>query len=87
MTLPDHDYLVCSRVSGDEPVHASVGIGCADCMFPIWVAPSGQKLLAKGHVAICVECGIKRMQADPKPEIVPLSEEQIAELRAEWRRR
>jgi hypothetical protein len=82
------DVHVCSLVSKEIPVSGSVIQHCADCDASIWLAPTGQEMIAHSNATlVCIPCGIERMKADPSPEVALPTEAQLAEIKQEMERR
>ncbi len=51
-----------------EPAPGSRRYHCRDCMREVWIAPSGQAVMAlEGAVPICLEC----LPGDANPEVAP----------------
>jgi hypothetical protein len=79
------DMLVCGPPRGRQVPGTALAL-CADCGKAIAVAPSGQALVSKGAVAVCLACGMDRVEADPDPRLGAISAEQLDELRQVLRR-
>lgn len=80
--------LICSPVAGaGNVIPGSIIARCEECGQEVWLAPSGQRIVAEeAPTLLCIPCGMKAIAADPEPEIVPLNQEQRDEI-AEYRRR
>lgn len=76
------DVLICAPVrTGFPPAGAMVPgsvILTADCGHDVWVAPSGQRMLA-GMKLFCTDCAPALLEADPGP-IMPPNAEQLGEI-------
>lgn len=72
------DFLICGTVNA---IPGSQRRSCRDCSTAVFVAPSGQRTVRDKRLAvICVECGLRRIERDPRPEVAPVEAEQIVEL-------
>lgn len=75
--------IICSPVKGaGYVVPGSIQNICSVCFQEVWVAPSGQKEIARGAKIMCIRCAMPRIQEDPNSKILDLNSEQIAEIRA-----
>lgn len=75
--------LICMRVTHPGyRVQGSLRVQCADCGELVSVSPSGWLVLhdSPGAEIVCVECGLKRMLAEPG-EISPPSPVQLDEIK------
>lgn len=79
--MSDEAVIGCVRVDGNPLVAlGSVKRSCADCGAAVWVAPTGVEIIkSKGAVPVCVPCIRRRIEADGKPELQPISRAQVAE--------
>lgn len=79
------DTLICAPVydfARDKRAQGSIVESCAECERQVWIAPSGQAMIAeKGLRVLCIPCGFEAIKADPEPTIAPVSERQEAEIR------
>jgi hypothetical protein len=79
------DSLICAPVldpARDRRAVGSIVESCAKCERQVWVAPTGQAMIAeKGLRVLCIPCGFIAYRADPERKIAPVSEEQKAEIR------
>lgn len=79
------DTLICAPVidpGRDRRAKGSIVASCAECERQVWIAPSGQALIAEqAPRVLCIPCGHEAILADPKPDIAPITEEQMRELR------
>lgn len=83
--MSDEKVLVCTRVEDmGIPVEGSKTLTCADCGKDVWVSPA--TYLEHGHEAItvCMVCAIPRIKADPDAKVMPVTEDQIEELRRHY---
>lgn len=78
----DTSYLICATLGGDsEIIHGSVLGSCADCGVAVWLAPTGQAMLAEeGAVSVCMPCGLALIARDEAPQIDPPTPAQLDEL-------
>jgi Fe-S-cluster-containing dehydrogenase component len=76
------DVLACVRDDGGVVALGSVKRNCADCDAVVWVAPTGLRTIAeKGAIPVCLTCVAERVQRDPDPRVMPVSPEQVQEIR------
>lgn len=61
------------RIGGSLPVH------CSDCSIPLVISPGTYSDLPDGTLIVCATCGLKRMAAAERPELV-MGPSQRAEL-------
>ena len=83
--MTDEMVMVCTRVEDlSIPVEGSKTFTCADCGKDVWVSPA--TYLEHGHdaIAVCILCSIPRIRADPDAKVMPVSEDQIEELRRHY---
>lgn len=78
--MTDSGFLVCgSPLFPYAP--GSTMDECADCGATVVVAPSGRRRIAAHDLqTICMDCGERRMEADPDAEIAPVGADQLAEM-------
>lgn len=73
------DVLICVPVRM-EAVAGSV-IQRGTCGHDVWIAPSGQRMLAGIEKVVCMDCAPALLKADPG-KLMPPSAEQLAEIAA-----
>jgi hypothetical protein len=89
--LNEETVVVCSAVRDQaRPVLGSIQRQCTSCGCGIWVSPSTRANLPtlRGAVRlVCGRCAVPLISSDPRPELLPLEQNQIDEVRAEFERR
>ena len=85
--MTDLEVLICAPAPNGY-VPGSIIVPCWDCGVNVTVAPSGQRKLlnAAGVHAVCISCGLTRIEADPDAVVAAPTAEQLEELRAFQRR-
>jgi hypothetical protein len=78
--------VICAPTKGnpeEAQIEGSVQRACRQCGAPVWVAPSGQRMLERlgelGHI-YCVPCGVAALEADPDPTTFPITLDQALEM-------
>lgn len=81
--LPEDEpvVLLCSPVMwGGDVIPGSVEMKCDACDQAIWVAPSGQRMVAAGARTLCVPCGQDHL-AEEGVEVAMPTDDQMKELK------
>lgn len=73
--------LICAPVDSSFEVIPGSVVHHASCGHDVWLAPTGQEMVADVAEVVCVPCGLRMVQADPSPEFVPPTAEQLREIR------
>ncbi len=64
-----------------EVVEGSKEEFCADCGTSIWVSPASKRSVGENPIFCCLPCMAIRFENDDDLKFVPVSDEQIEELR------
>jgi hypothetical protein len=83
-TWPDDILAVaCVRVRDtDLVVPGSLVKTCSQCEAAIWVSPATREHIKdKAHRFVCMECMIELADKDNDPQVTPVTDEQLAEIR------
>lgn len=73
-------FIICTPENNPHIKNSTLD-KCSECGQPVWVAPSGRKLLAEhpNMKIICIPCATPKIERDSK--FMPINEEQKGELR------
>jgi hypothetical protein len=73
--------LLCAPVAWSQDVIPdSIEVECDECGQPIFVAPSGQRMMAQGARVVCVPCG-QEVMAERGVEPETPTDDQMKELK------
>ena len=87
--------VICAPSRGtleSEQVAGSIELNCERCAQTIWCSPTGQKQIIERYEegalleVLCAPCGLRAIEEDPEPHVLPISEEQADEILEALRR-
>ncbi len=83
--MEEPTYLVCLPVinnpDGQGLAAGSIKNKCSECGGEVWMAPSGQQLIAQGSVIICIPCAMKKAKEQGEFHLMKPTPEQAEEIR------
>lgn len=84
----DETYLICALVDGHAPIGGSIIASCVRCSRNVWLAPTGQEIVAAEQaLTLCIPCGMQSIAEDEEPHLMHVTQAQRDEIVAELRRR
>lgn len=83
--MSDKNILVCLplKESPIPPMATATQDTCEHCSEPIWVSPASAKLAVEHNCQVlCTECAFAEAMKQKDFEMIPLSKEQISEVKS-----